>query len=84
MFDHFFVTRQAIEDGLGIGIGPLPLLQIDVADGRILTPLPHIQVRRTGYVALAALDADAEGPTAAFVTWLAAEQDQAQFVHHRL
>jgi DNA-binding transcriptional LysR family regulator len=79
VFDHFFVTRQAVEDGLGLGIGSLPLLEIDVAAGRIMTPLPEIRVRRTGYVALAALDAEKTGSLNAFLTWLAAEQDR-----HRL
>jgi len=76
LFDHFFVTRQAVEDGLGIGIGPFPLLDIDVMSGRLMTPLPHIRVHRTGYVALAPLDAETTGPLTAFLTWLAAEQDQ--------
>jgi DNA-binding transcriptional LysR family regulator len=74
VFDHFFVTRQAIEDGLGLGIGPLPLLETDIAAGRLVAPLPDIRVRRTGYVALVALDAEPTDPAAAFVTWLAAER----------
>ncbi len=76
VFDHFFVTRQALEDGLGFGIGPLPLLEIDVASGRIITPLPEIRVRRTGYVALTALDAEKTGPLTAFLAWLTEEQTQ--------
>jgi LysR family glycine cleavage system transcriptional activator len=78
VFDHFFVTRQAVEDGLGLGIGPLPLLDIDVASGRIMTPLPEIRVRRTGYVALTARDADRTDPLEAFLTWLAAQQGDAR------
>ena len=74
VFDHFFITRQAVEDGLGIGIGSLPILEIDVESRRIMTPLPQIRVGRTGYVALTTLDAEAAGPPAAFVAWLAAEQ----------
>ena len=74
VFDHFFVTRQAVEDGLGIGIGPLPLLDIDVISGRLMTPLPRIQVRRTGYVALATLEAETRGALTPFLAWLAAEQ----------
>jgi hypothetical protein len=31
VFDHFFITRQVVEDGLGLGIGPPLLLEIDVA-----------------------------------------------------
>jgi LysR family glycine cleavage system transcriptional activator len=73
VFDHFFVTRQAVEDGLGLGIGPLPLLDIDVASGRIMTPLPEIRIRRTGYVALIGLDAEKAGSLTSFVRWLADE-----------
>jgi len=73
VFDHFFVTRQAVEDGLGIGIGPLPMLEIDIAAGRLMAPLPAIQVRRTGYVALVPRHADNATFLAAFVDWLAAE-----------
>jgi LysR family transcriptional regulator, glycine cleavage system transcriptional activator len=78
VFDHFFVTRQAVEDGLGLGIGPLPLLETDVTSGRIMTPLPEIRVRRTGYIALTALDAETTGPLTAFLAWLSAEQNQAR------
>ncbi|QCO19805.1 LysR family transcriptional regulator (plasmid) [Azospirillum brasilense] len=73
MFDHFFVTRQAVEDGLGIGIGPLPMLEIDVAGGRLMTPLPEIRVPRTGYVALVPRQADAGNLVAGFVDWLVGE-----------
>ena len=73
IFDHFFVTRQAVEDGLGIGIGPLPMLEIDVASGRLMTPLPDIRVPRTGYVALIPRQADAGNLVAGFIDWLVGE-----------
>jgi len=73
LFDHFFVSRQAVEDGLGIGIGPLPMLLIDIAAGRLATPLPHIRVRRTGYVALVPDHADRMPVLGAFIDWLAQE-----------
>ncbi|MFC5358981.1 LysR substrate-binding domain-containing protein [Azospirillum himalayense] len=73
IFDHFFVTRQAVEDGLGIGIGPLPMLEIDVASGRLMTPLPEIRVPRTGYIALVPRHADAGNLVAGFVDWLVGE-----------
>ncbi|WP_448205638.1 LysR substrate-binding domain-containing protein [Azospirillum sp. sgz302134] len=73
IFDHFYVTRQAVEDGLGIGIGPLPMLEIDVASGRLMTPLPEIRVPRTGYVALIPRQADAGNLVAGFVDWLVGE-----------
>jgi LysR family glycine cleavage system transcriptional activator len=73
-FDHFFVTRQAVEDGLGIGIGPLPMLTIDVCGGKLATPLPSIRVRRTGYVALVPNHAHGLPALDAFVRWLASER----------
>lgn len=73
IFDHFFVTRQAVEDGLGIGIGPLPMLDIDIANGKLMTPLPDIRVPRTGYVALVPPQADAGKLVAGFVDWLVGE-----------
>lgn len=73
IFDHFHVTLQAIVDGLGIGIGPLPLLETDVRAGRLITPLPDLKVSRTGYIALVPFDADKTAPMKALVDWLVAE-----------
>jgi DNA-binding transcriptional LysR family regulator len=73
IFDHFNITLQAIVDGVGIGVGPLPLLATDIAAGRLVTPLPDIQVTRTGYVALVPFDADKTAPLKDFVDWMVAE-----------
>ncbi|MBE7211221.1 MAG: LysR family transcriptional regulator [Gluconacetobacter diazotrophicus] len=73
VFDHFFVTRQAVVDGLGVGIGPLPTLQADLAAGCLLTPFPAITVSRTGYVALVPFDADKTSALTTFLDWLVAE-----------
>ena len=74
IFDRFFVTRQAVEDGLGIGIGPLPMLEIDIASGRLMTPLADIRVPRKGYVAIISRQADAGNLVAGFVDWLVGEK----------
>jgi LysR family transcriptional regulator, glycine cleavage system transcriptional activator len=73
VFDHFFVTRQAVVDGLGIGVGPLPVLHADVAAGLLLTPFPAISVPRTGYVALIPFDANKTSSLTTFIDWLVAE-----------
>jgi LysR family glycine cleavage system transcriptional activator len=73
VFDHFFITWQAVEDGLGIGIGPLPMLETAIAAGRLMTPLPDIRVRRTGYVALVPHHAENITFIAEFVDWLEEE-----------
>ena len=71
-FDHFFVTLQAVIDGLGVGVGPLPVLEIDVGN-RLITPFPAITVPRTGYVALIPFDANKTPALTRFVEWLVAE-----------
>jgi LysR family transcriptional regulator, glycine cleavage system transcriptional activator len=80
-FDHFFVTRQAVEDGLGIGIGPMPMLEIDIAAGKLAAPLPKIQVHRTGYVAVMPDHAERVPILNSFVEWLA-EQGQPSDGYH--
>jgi len=72
-FDHFFVTRQAVEDGLGIGIGPLPMLAIDITNGRLMTPLPEIRVPHTGYVAVIPRQPASDKLLTGFVDWLVDE-----------
>jgi len=73
LFDHFYVTLHAILDGLGLGIGPFPLLDADLASGRLIAPLAHIKLARTGYVALVPFDADKSASLQGFVDWLVAE-----------
>ncbi|HEY0253735.1 MAG TPA: LysR substrate-binding domain-containing protein [Kofleriaceae bacterium] len=74
ILDHFFVTRQAVEDGLGIGIGPLPMLDIDLANKRLMTPLPKIRVPRAGYVAVIPRGIEPGSPVTELVDWLVAER----------
>lgn len=71
-FDHYFVALQATADGLGYGLGPLPVLSGDLASGRLVAPFPEIAVPRPGYVALVPNDADKTSTLTAFVDWLVA------------
>jgi LysR family transcriptional regulator, glycine cleavage system transcriptional activator len=73
VFDHFFVTLQAVADGFGLGIGPLPVLQVDIESGRLVTPFPTILVPRTGYVALIPFDANKSSALTKFIDWLVVE-----------
>ena len=70
VFDHFFVTLQTVTDSLGIGVGPLPVLDLEVKAGRLLTPFPDITVPRTGFVALIPLEVAGTSVTTGFVDWL--------------
>ena len=73
MFDHFFVTLQAVKDGLGVGVGPFPVLAADLAEHHLVAPFPMITVPRPGYVALVPNDANKTPTLAAFVEWLVEE-----------
>ena len=73
MFDHFFITLQAVTDGLGFAIGPMPVLDGERRAGRLVAPFPTITVERPGYHALVPFDADKTPSLAAFVDWLVAE-----------
>lgn len=57
-FDHFFVTLQAVVDGLGFGIGPFPTLESDCVAGRVQKPFPDLVSEGATYHALVPLDAD--------------------------
>ncbi|AQH04290.1 LysR family transcriptional regulator (plasmid) [Burkholderia sp. KK1] len=71
-FDHFFVTLQAVADGLGFGIGPFPTLEADCASGRLQKPFPDLTSRGATYHALVPLDADKPVHMRDFVDWLTA------------
>ncbi len=77
IFDHFHITLPAIIDGLGLGIGPRPVLDGDLQAGRLIAPLPDIQVQRSSYVALVPFDADKSAHLKSFVEWLVAEGKRA-------
>ena len=68
--DHFFVTLQALVDGLGFGIGPFPTLESDCAAGRLQKPFPGLLAPGSTYYALVPLDADKPVHMRAFIEWL--------------
>jgi DNA-binding transcriptional LysR family regulator len=69
-FDHFFVTLQAVVDGLGFGIGPFPTLESECAAGRLHKPFPALRSLGSTFYALVPLDADKPVHLRAFVDWL--------------
>ncbi|MFL9945862.1 LysR substrate-binding domain-containing protein [Paraburkholderia agricolaris] len=69
-FDHFFVTLQAVLDGLGFGIGPFPTLEADCAAGRLQMPFPRLTSKGATYHALVPFDADKPVHMRDFLDWL--------------
>lgn len=72
-FDHFYLTLQAASDGLGVALGPLPIIVDDLAGGRLVAPLDGPAVPARSYYWVAAEDRAAEPALAAFCAWLVAE-----------
>jgi LysR family glycine cleavage system transcriptional activator len=48
-FDHFYLTLQAAADGLGVALGPLPILADELAAGRLVAPLDGPRLEARGY-----------------------------------
>ncbi len=69
-YDHFFVTSQAAIDGLGLIVGPMPVLTHDVACGRLTMPFPDIRVTRPSYFVLTPFDVDKTLAMRNFIQWL--------------
>jgi len=76
-FDHFFVTLQAVVDGMGLGIGPFPTLSTDLAQQRIATPFPACHIPGSTYHVLVPMDSDKPRYLREFLGWLF-EAGQAQ------
>lgn len=71
-FDHFFVTLQAVIDGMGFGIGSFPTLLSDESQGRICRPFDNHRVAGSTYFALVPLDSDKPKHLRDFLEWLQA------------
>jgi LysR family glycine cleavage system transcriptional activator len=59
-FDHFYLALQAAVDGLGVALGPLPVIDDEIVAGRLIAPLagPAVPARSYCLAVPAARDAD--------------------------
>ncbi|WP_460536281.1 transcriptional regulator GcvA [Chitinimonas naiadis] len=69
-FDHFYLALQAAMDGLGVTLGPLPMMQAEIEAGTLVAPLsaPSVPVRGYCWITPRALMDDPA--IAAFCQWL--------------
>lgn len=74
-FDHFHVTLQGIIDGLGIGIGPIATLSLDIAAGKIKVPFGDIVVAHQHYCASTPVGVQKTTLHRKFEDWLVAMGD---------
>jgi LysR family glycine cleavage system transcriptional activator len=76
-FDHFYLALQAAVDGLGVALGPLPLLSEELASGRLVLPLDGPRIHARGYWWVARREV-AEAPLVAqFCRWLESQAEVA-------
>ena len=72
-FDHVYLQVQAAADGLGIALASLPLIEADVAAGRLICPLPAPEWRADDYQLLIPQDRLRDPAIKAFRGWILAE-----------
>ena len=71
-FETFYFLLQAAASGLGVALAPLPLVEDDLAAGRLLAPLGFVPGGRR-YVAYHPVSAAGDPRVAAFCDWLVEE-----------
>ena len=72
-FDHFYLTLQAAADGLGIALGPLPILADELASGRLVAPLDGPKLEARGYWRVTPQARANDAAVRALCDWLDAE-----------
>ncbi|WP_245590772.1 LysR substrate-binding domain-containing protein [Nitratidesulfovibrio termitidis] len=71
-FDHFYFSLQAATAGMGLAMGPEPLVRDDIARGLLVAPY-GFSTTPMEYVVLCPPTGDEYGFTANFTEWLAVE-----------
>lgn len=72
-FDHFYLALQAAVDGLGVTLGPRPVIDDELASGRLVAPLAGPMVRSRAYCWVMPKSRAADPVLKAFCDWLAEE-----------
>jgi LysR family glycine cleavage system transcriptional activator len=69
-FDRFSLALQAAIDGLGVTLGPLPMMQSEIEAGVLVAPLPQPTVPVRGYCWIAPRAVMNDPVITAFCGWL--------------
>lgn len=72
-FDHFYLALQAASDGLGVALGPLPIIADDLATGRLVAPLKGPELASRGYCWVVPEAIAGNPAVVAFCAWLEEE-----------
>ena len=75
--DHTYLQLQAAVDGLGVALGTLPLLEADIAAGRLVCPITAPELRADDYQLVIPVDRLRDPAIKAFRSWILAEAAEA-------
>ncbi len=70
--DHVYLTLQAAVDGLGIALASMPLVEADIAAGRLVCPITSPELRADDYELVIKDDHAHDPAVAAFRNWILA------------
>lgn len=69
-FEHVFLQQAAAVEGLGVTLASLPLIQRDLAAGRLVCPLPAATWRAPDYELVLNAERECDAAVLAFRDWL--------------
>jgi len=72
-FEHFYLALQAAMDGLGVALGPLPLVDSDIEAGRLIVPVNGPYLSSAPYCWSVPKTRRQDPMVASFITWLEEE-----------
>jgi DNA-binding transcriptional LysR family regulator len=68
--DHVYLQLQAAVDGLGVALGSLPLIEADIAAGRLVCPIAAPELRADDYQLVIREDRLRDPAIKAFRSWI--------------
>ena len=71
--DHVYLQLQAAVDGLGVALGSLPLVEADLATGRLVCPIGSPEYRADDYQLVIPQDRLRDPAVKAFRSWIITE-----------
>jgi LysR family glycine cleavage system transcriptional activator len=75
-YDHTFLQLAAAAEGLGVALASLPLIERDIAAGRLVCPMAAPTWRAPDYTLVVNADRIDDGAVSAFAHWIAAMAGQ--------
>jgi LysR family glycine cleavage system transcriptional activator len=69
-FDHFYLALQAAMDGVGVALGPMPMMQAEIDAGSLVAPLAAPVVNVRGYCWVIPRTSSKDPAVQHFTQWL--------------